>query len=159
MTGSRFIGLGCPKLSTHILTRRMTIQQRILVSDSVFQLTSSQGGWRYWRWKQTVIRNFQLTSSQGGWPFSISSKSKSNTFNSHPHKEDDRVGNITIITGTLFQLTSSQGGWQYILNISDTSIYSFNSHPHKEDDVEAEREERWWNIFQLTSSQGGWQQF
>ena len=98
-------------LSTHILTRRMTVM------------------------KQTV---FMMKQS----------------FNSHPHKEDDCAGNdrwhdyslsthiltrrmtwqhLELMQGRFFQLTSSQGGWR---------IFSSPSFPYI--------------TFQLTSSQGGW---
>ena len=53
-------------------------------------------------------------------------------FNSHPHKEDDYLGEYAYL-------------W----------VQFFNSHPHKEDD-DAERAKLFGNRpFQLTSSQGG----
>ena len=97
--------------STHILTRRMTLVPICLLLFSVFQLTSSQGGWQC-----TII-------ATKGWY---------RLFNSHPHKEDDqfltwplvlRLFSTHILTRRMtssrldtleqlaFQLTSSQGGW------------------------------------------------
>ena len=122
-------------ISTHILTRRMTFQ--VFALDrwcSVFQLTSSQGGWRRAYLSAFGVLIFQLTSSQGGWLWSgsdVSSCSRISThiltrrmtshewrtvlrdeyFNSHPHKEDDRLCFVIYI-----------------------SLFHFNSHPHKEDD-------------------------
>ena len=54
--------------STHILTRRMTCRQFADNRYRVFQLTSSQGGWRCGGIDHGEINTF---------------------FNSHPHKEDD----------------------------------------------------------------------
>ena len=67
MTKSIFFFFIKCSLSTHILTRRMTEILHRFCKRSVFQLTSSQGGWRryYINHHNTLI--FQLTSSQGGW--------------------------------------------------------------------------------------------
>ena len=54
-------------ISTHILTRRMTSIRAFAMQAAVFQLTSSQGGWRE----------------------VIPVKYSRSYFNSHPHKEDD----------------------------------------------------------------------
>mgnify|MGYP007115183780 CR=1 FL=1 len=98
--------------STHILTRRMTCRQFADNRYRVFQLTSSQGGWRCGGIDHGEINTF---------------------FNSHPHKEDDHCVHLLnrweifsthILTRRMtscalyslfsfaFQLTSSQGGWQ-----------------------------------------------
>ena len=121
------------KISTHILTRRMTA---ILASSEVGTL-------------------FQLTSSRGGWLRYPLSFLRRKYFNSHPHEEDDEfkdgrnTGRGFISTHILtrrmtthwtarrcsqvFQLTSSRGGWHCptLLNV-------------------------WCWVFQLTSSRGGW---
>ena len=75
--------------STHILTRRMTLWEKLQGTVDAFQLTSSQGGWPCVR----VLRAFL------------------HLFNSHPHKEDDCVQLLNYILSNIFQLTSSQGGW------------------------------------------------
>ena len=54
-------------ISTHILTKRMTMKENILVKQQEFQLTSSRRGWL--SAVIIVISNFY--------------------FNSHPHEEDD----------------------------------------------------------------------
>ena len=122
-------------LSTHILTRRMTIWLSFICRIRIFQLTSSQGEWLYLPWLAFPFFIFQLTSSQGGWLVAYNM---------------DRIRSS-------FQLTSSQGGWLYSLYFFITSInlsthiltrrmtryrlrlvplfFSFNSHPHKEDDA------------------------
>ena len=55
-------------ISTHILTKRMTLQTAFTRIVSIFQLTSSRRGWRWYFgvWKTSSI--FQLTSSRRGWP-------------------------------------------------------------------------------------------
>ena len=141
-------------ISTHILTRRMTLIAAELIIAPVFQLTSSQGGWRCRCWDRYRTDEFQLTSSQGGW------HCKSGSQNGK----------------TEFQLTSSQGGWQSMQMLSSWECH-FNSHPHKEDDPYPRlwfRSQNHFNshphkeddhiritlfiqtAFQLTSSQGGW---
>ena len=77
-------------LSTHILTRRMTNGYNHILAAYIFQLTSSQGGWH--------SLDIEILLPQ--------------TFNSHPHKEDDFGALLIVYSGTLFQLTSSQGGWR-----------------------------------------------
>ena len=120
-------------ISTHILTRRMTALEQRLTIESVFQLTSSQGGWLTGIIWHVFTRHF----------------------NSHPHKEDDinTIGGFSMselfqLTSSQggwhavntsynhdlpFQLTSSQGGWRRSKNSQKETAY-FNSHPHKEDD-------------------------
>ena len=76
-------------ISTHILTRRMTVSLWNRHTLSVFQLTSSQGGWPIASLNSVSLSVFQLTSSQGGWQGFIFILMESEYFNSHPHKEDD----------------------------------------------------------------------
>ena len=77
--------------STHILTRRMTCRQFADNRYRVFQLTSSQGGWR----AGCFIHPTHIF------------------FNSHPHKEDDITTDNDGNPFSVFQLTSSQGGWPF----------------------------------------------
>ena len=120
---------------------------------------------------------FQLTSSQGGWRYLVLQTWTVPSFNSHPHKEDDCQVSFSVCQHSLsthiltrrmtsthfftfdckplsthiltrrmtvyrssyqcarrdFQLTSSQGGW-----------------PDRRSEIVASKS------FQLTSSQGGW---
>ena len=55
-------------ISTHSLTRRLTIERRTICWQGTFQLTASQGGWRAISLSTVLICSFQLTASQGGWP-------------------------------------------------------------------------------------------
>ncbi len=55
-------------ISTHSLTRRLTVTGRTCrCTTRKFQLTASQGGWRYFCEKPFAFTIFQLTASQGGW--------------------------------------------------------------------------------------------
>ena len=75
--------------STHILTRRMTFVHPQIYRVFIFQLTSSQGGWRY------IFFAFQ------------------NYYNFSTHILTRRMTqyHIFFLLAHLFQLTSSQGGW------------------------------------------------
>ena len=97
--------------STHILTRRMTMN---VATDDVSENFSTHILTR----RMTIcivvdelISTFQLTSSQGGWPRTESICSIRKFFNSHPHKEDD-----------------------FWTSFYPVQLRFFNSHPHKEDD-------------------------
>ena len=100
---------------------------------SKFQLTASQGGWRYVPGFTFLVVIFQLTASQGGW-----------------HMDD-----LEVLRYNLFQLTASQGGWLVKTETEETPISDFNSQPHKEADDRNCYPVVWWK-FQLTASQGGW---
>ena len=54
---------------------------------------------------------FQLTASQGGWRFSQAITVFLDYFNSQPHKEADNLMNLDFPLSQEFQLTASQGGW------------------------------------------------
>ena len=164
-------------ISTHILTKRMTVQCDLCKSSGVFQLTSSRRGWHPNPWKNMTRSIFQLTSSRRGWPTNTASSALNKAFqltssrrgwrwrilqlcscdyfNSHPHEEDDRFESSPLI-----------------------ALIHFNSHPHEEDDnvevignmitdisthilTKRMTEDRDCNnfflfIFQLTSSRRGW---
>ena len=78
-------------ISTHSLTRRLTLFEcdevfylvdfnsqphkeadymvgLLVFIKLIFQLTASQGGWRWINLKFLEVTTFQLTASQGGWP-------------------------------------------------------------------------------------------
>ena len=100
-------------ISTHILTKRMTVDYYTDLYRLGFQLTSSRRGWQHLTRKNSIWRIFQLTSSRRGWPFAVIIVLVIIIyFNSHPHEEDDYL-----TTG---------------LSVS-VKLY-FNSHPHEEDD-------------------------
>ena len=101
-------------ISTHILTKRMTQLMLIFQLLFTFQLTSSRRGWRYRCW--FVYFTFFISTH-------ILTK-RMTAF---------RNGNLM---ESIFQLTSSRRGWRNVIHI----------HKCK-------------GIFQLTSSRRGWQQF
>ena len=132
MTGTKLSKYTTTVISTHILTRRMTLLWCICCGSMVFQ----------------------LTSSRGGWPSFMNTPNPFQNFNSHPHEEDDGSTSFsypTLIISThiltrrmtmkvenhytfmIFQLTSSRGGWHHSYAQKFFHIY-FNSHPHEEDD-------------------------
>ena len=134
MTDSRTIYHCIEVISTHILTKRMTFPQVIAQEMNIFQLTSSRRGWpRPPVWLYLPLKYF----------------------NSHPHEEDDGIP--LLIPG-------------YRLH--------FNSHPHEEDDsfslllfrdftyisthILTKRMTTYktyqaaYTLFQLTSSRRGW---
>ena len=162
--------------STHILTRRMTLVPICLLLFSVFQLTSSQGGWPV---EQSISKNSKI-------------------FNSHPHKEDDfgsymlaaflcfsthiltrRMTSILLfrhawrsfsthiltrrMTHLAFVLVFSSGFSTHILTrrMTCTGIYCCYSFIFQLTSSQGGwpfHFSTWsfWKVFQLTSSQGGW---
>ena len=58
---------GSTDISTHILTKRMTVSSIYGWYESLFQLTSSRRGWRYLLGMFVIVFVFQLTSSRRGW--------------------------------------------------------------------------------------------
>ena len=130
-------------ISTHILTRRMTLFNQMYAYADAFQLTSSWGGWRQTVWQHLKETLFQLTSSRGGWR------------TSHILTRRMTAQRTPCIASLAFQLTSSRGGWRYMYFRHRQRPY-FNSHPHEEDDLLYDNVFMIFWIFQLTSSRGGW---
>ena len=85
-------------ISTHILTRRMTMgcfSFRLCGDISTHILTRRMTHIRpFWVWLQV----FQLTSSRGGWLQTTPQHLQALHFNSHPHEEDDHFLCDYIIT-------------------------------------------------------------
>ena len=100
-------------ISTHILTKRMTVWIMQPYQTNLFQLTSSRRGWLNCCRSTNHLRRFQLTSSRRGW----------------------RQRTWFLVTKRIFQLTSSRRGWPHFW-VTDKSANYFNSHPHEEDDLE-----------------------
>ena len=163
-------------ISTHSLTRRLTIERRTICWQGTFQLTASQGGWPILIATPWVRLIFQLTASQGGWRPTTAGKAIYDYFNSQPHKEADlpvegRWYCDYISTHSLTRrLTLCNASAESIGSISTHSLtrrltgctggialdgINFNSQPHKEADSCIIT---LWDIylFQLTASQGGW---
>ena len=98
-----------------------------------FQLTASQGGWRYGVHYIGRITIFQLTASQGGWQYVLTSSFTLPLFQLTA-SQGGWQHNITIMSIIiLFQLTASQGGWLRLCRSLQHQLY-FNSQPHKEAD-------------------------
>ena len=142
------------KISTHILTKRMTTNPTITFKAGTFQLTSSRRGWPGRCMAISNVLLFQLTSSRRGWQHS----------------------NSLFYPSNIFQLTSSRRGWPVVVQFHSRLRY-FNSHPHEEDDLPGhwigvafhisthiltKRMTNIWeclcytDTFQLTSSRRGW---
>ena len=122
-------------ISTHILTKRMTIRSASIVPATIFQLTPSRRGWLC-----------SQCSFMNGWQH----------FNSHPHEEDGQSFNDFPFLLTVFQLTSSRRGWHW----SWTGKHECNcisTHILTKRMTECQYMDECANKFQLTSSRRGWQ--
>ena len=144
------------KISTHSLTKRLTIIWLFSGGLDIFQLTASRRGWQRKLQAYNDIWVFQLTASRRGWQspachkvcnFNISTHSLTKRltwwrhlswhwmryFNSQPHEEADGVFRNRRAIVREFQLTASRRGWQN----TDCTHRKFK-------------------IFQLTASRRGW---
>ena len=122
-------------ISTHILTRRMTVREKIICTLSIFQLTSSRGGWRRFLIIELSQKYFNSHPHEEDDPGGMIWKKANYYFNSHPHEEDDMAATWIGVSHMTFQLTSSRGGWRRPIRIIPKEL-NFNSHPHEEDDGE-----------------------
>ena len=165
------------KISTHILTKRMTTNPTITFKAGTFQLTSSRRGWpgrcmaisnvllfqltssrRGWQHSNSLFypsNIFQLTSSRRGWPVVVQFHSRLRYFNSHPHEEDDVKIIMSLISARHFNSHPHEEDDQ-IRCIRHQKEQHFNSHPHEEDDGNATEDIKSIRKFQLTSSRRGW---
>ena len=101
-------------ISTHILTKRMTIFFKILTNS---------------------YKNFNShPHEEDDLPASWILRSSYRHFNSHPHEEDDWIDHKAQNPAQIFQLTSSRRGWRTGGTWMQVKSY-FNSHPHEEDDL------------------------
>ena len=166
------------KISTHILTKRMTALQDFRLTRRIFQLTSSRRGWQVLaicygkpicisthiltkRMTEYLLMFlffciFQLTSSRRGWRSTAYAGVNSTLFQLTSSRRGWHWTSSGSELDIPFQLTSSRRGWPFYITLSNTSNY-FNSHPHEEDDCRKYPGSRLQNTFQLTSSRRGWQ--
>ena len=144
-------------ISTHILTKRMTLCKRFNVCDWIFQLTSSRRGWHSSDFIHRCCKSFQLTSSRRGWQQRHWHYGDAGPhFNSHPHEEDDATAGhhrlrFWISTHILTKRMTVFDKVRYCKKVISTHILTkrmtggitqqqcsdwkyFNSHPHEEDD-------------------------
>ena len=142
-------------ISTHSLTRRLTLWRMLWTGGLKFQLTASQGGWRLLIQVSLWHRHFNSQPHKEADCTTPENIYILCYFNSQPHKEADnekQINNATIIISThslTRRLTSHR--WS-----APVAGIHFNSQPHKE----ADRNCTVWMYrqcqFQLTASQGGW---
>ena len=163
-------------ISTHILTKRMTISFNPVRKRVIFQLTSSRRGWPNIPLSLLRYHYFNSHPHEEDDCFLFCLIQPVNHFNSHPHEEDDRpiigsnpskcisthiltkrmtLSQKNVMSGKPFQLTSSRRGWLQPLRFPVRLQY-FNSHPHEEDDQSHRLMCKGWLGFQLTSSRRGW---
>ena len=164
--------------STHILTRRMTISLYRRFIPDVFQLTSSQGGWRAIMYAifsnisfstHILTRRMTCPSPWKCTPVNFSThiltrrmtdgkreqESSSHFFNSHPHKEDD-IFIITVFTLTSFS-THILTRKMTMDKIREQNRLRFSTHILTRRMTVLCVNVASYITFQLTSSQGGWQ--
>ena len=100
------------KISTHILTKRMTIIHSF-AAPAIYISTHILTKRMTTRLFSVMTLNlFQLTSSRRGWRCGLCRKTLQCYFNSHPHEEDDPTDHNHVHGQWLFQLTSSRRGWR-----------------------------------------------
>ena len=121
------------KISTHILTKRMTTNPTITFKAGTFQLTSSRRGWRNSTIFFPIDGNFNSHPHEEDDPDAAWQSATYCYFNSHPHEEDDVIVEKRCV-------------WRRY----------FNSHPHEEDDFSTVVDIIQLVLFQLTSSRRGW---
>ena len=158
----------------------MTYLSCHLLTFVLFQLTSSQGGWRCNKWTEWKDKFFNSHPHKEDDSLLLIHLSNMYFFNSHPHKEDDVESEADWTDAETFQLTSSQGGW-HLKNFFCSYRYNFQLtssqggwrsmamvcalHPYFSTHILTRRmtKEDAYNdrryVFQLTSSQGGWPTF
>ena len=194
------MSLNNSSLSTHDLTRRSTrishichtfarsfnsrphkevdwIGKTISMTQSSFQLTTSQGGRLNSIPPPVTALSFQLTTSQGGRHAAAGLKQAAEVFQLTTSQGGRQESGWRKWKKRSFQLTTSQGGRRVISVCPSCLFQSFNSRPHKEVDLEHNPfsfdrrsfnsrphkevdEMPWFCIvisisFQLTTSQGG----
>ena len=121
------------KISTHILTKRMTIihsfaAPAIYISTHILTKRMTDGFPTFCI--LCVISTHILTKRMTTLQQLV--RLSERYFNSHPHEEDDHLLCFVLPIVT-FQLTSSRRGWPVVVQFHSRLRY-FNSHPHEEDD-------------------------
>ena len=120
-------------ISTHILTKRMTPSVRYIYPSQVFQLTSSRRGWLFQKihWFGKIISTHILTKRMTK---RIQFCECNDTFQLTSSRRGWPTGAFYYKNFSTFQLTSSRRGWHWINRRIETGS-DFNSHPHEEDDT------------------------
>ena len=99
------------KISTHILTKRMTEYLLMFLFFCIFQLTSSRRGWRSTAYAGVNSTLFQLTSSRRGWHWTSSGSELDIPFQLTSSRRGwpGQLDSPQFVQ--TFQLTSSRRGW------------------------------------------------
>ena len=146
---------------------------------SAFQLTASQGGWRYdlsrgwstdWISTHSLTRRlttsavllvtaliFQLTASQGGWRYESDGIRSGNPFQLTASQGGWLYFDRKSASWYTFQLTASQGGWREKLKV-DGEYGTISTHSLTRRLTSVTLQGNVLTLFQLTASQGGWRQ-
>ena len=107
-------------ISTHSLTRRLTVFHVKHCRYGRFQLTASQGGWRDNCEIRDCYESFQLTASQGGWLRLLNCNLLPLAFQLTASQGGWHETRVEWVAGDVFQLTASQGGWRHLHRIFHT---------------------------------------
>ena len=121
-------------ISTHSLTKRLTVIVLFFLSLIIFQLTASRRGWLE-EWNSIKhVAIFQLTASRRGWRYRLRVSPVHLHFNSQPHEEADINQSRNIQTGRLnfnsqpHEEADTHPGFTLLPDVH------FNSQPHEEAD-------------------------
>ena len=142
-------------ISTHILTKRMTIKLLISRKRKSFQLTSSRRGWPAQEivlsepvsisthiltkrmteqaWQRKIRREFQLTSSRRGWPMRSWHWCWPFRISTHILTKRMTVREREDLQRRDFNSHPHEEDDFVVLGVSEDHSH-FNSHPHEEDD-------------------------
>ena len=120
-------------ISTHSLTKRLTLERVKYGGSTAFQLTASRRGWHDLDWEDIVKLLFQLTASRRGWPTLQKIDDLRISFQLTASRRGWPIPPLAFAATGTFQLTASRRGWHLCRRIS--SCYNhFNSQPHEEAD-------------------------
>ena len=147
------------RISTHSLTKRLTMIWFKTARYHSFQLTASRRGWRPLTLMLKGFWLFQLTASRRGWQLFLERHILHEWISTHSlTKRLTTTANAPMIFPSLFQLTASRRGWLFQC-IIPSSVVHFNSQPHEEADSKTFACNNQAVIFQLTASRRGWPYF
>ena len=120
-------------ISTHSLTKRLTIMVQYVFMAIIFQLTASRRGWQKQNSRGQSSSLFQLTASRRGWR--ITAMNYDDKIYISTHSLTKRLTLASQFSGrtAAFQLTASRRGWQPEERQDDIRQH-FNSQPHEEAD-------------------------
>ena len=122
-------------ISTHILTKRMTVfPPWFRLRIKIFQLTSSRRGWQLLRVLPTDFQHFNSHPHEEDDESRQDLRTWRKHFNSHPHEEDDSLDFGVSLRSYYFNSHPHEEDDDSPPNDSFRCFTYFNSHPHEEDD-------------------------